>query len=825
MKKNETSRRRFVAMLFGATVCGGATTAVRSAAAEDNKVSNGGGQGSAAATTVRRFDFGTGAQTEAGHVAVGAGDKFTPERGWGWLETDGLDARDRSGPDALRRDFIVSPKANTFRVAGLPPGRYRLTVIAGDVLFGDHVTRVRVAGAGDLPLLRPSAAAFATLTTTVTKTGDAPLDLVFDSPEKNWVVNAVRLEPVTAEEPARITLESVTPPEPVSMWGPVLTWEDPTAALLAGHRTRMKAAPAIKTTGLKRADYLRLIAGEVDFWKTKQAAEGAIIDPYRNVEFQYSTPAFAHAAAALVAYAGRKDLTDAAARALAWSARTLADRKAASAHEDFYAPMLAHAIRLLKPHVSAERSAGWEADIRRFDPFKTYRSAVGRGNWNVVALSGEALFQQMGLRDKNSRFVEASLAGQGRDFGTPYGLYLEGPMPYDHFPRLWAADMLAHGYDGPYHKELGEMIRRAAVTSLFMQSPWGELPAGGRSAHHQWNEAEQCVTYEIYGAAAKKAGDDQLAAIYKRAARLALRSMFRWVRPSGEMQIVKNWVDPAKGHAFEGYSAHSQYNLLPMSMLAIAYEHAESTDGLSEQPAPADVGGYVLNIEPLHKVFANAGGAYVELDTAGDHHYDATGLIRVHLPGVSPQLGPSDSVLAHPTYRVEKGGPVPPTTGIGVAWQGPDGTWHHFGELSRPHFQRVTVTTENAKTDHIVFRVRYEGNLPGGVSTVEERFVLTPGRVEVMTRLPGYAGPVRRVVPVLASDGKTENDIQTRGATVTVAPGDGGKAQTFTATGAASVRVSPERYPNHNGWARLAVAEYAAGAGERGVTLVIAPKS
>src|SRR6185437_10133423 len=187
-------------------------------------------------------------------------------------------------------------------------------------------------------------------------------------------------------------------------------------------------------------------------------------------------------------------------------------------------------------------------------------------------------------------------------------------MAYDHFPRLWLADLLAGGYDGPSHAELEEAIRRAAITSLFMQSPWGELPAGGRSAQHQWNEAEQCVTYEIYAARALKDGDAPMAGVYERAAHLALASMRRWIRPSGEMQIVKNWFDPAQRFGFEGYSSPSQYNLLPAAMLALAYEHSAATEAVQERPAPADVGGYVLEIPSLHKVFASAGGAYVEIE-------------------------------------------------------------------------------------------------------------------------------------------------------------------------------------------------------------------
>src|SRR3712207_9480052 len=116
-----------------------------------------------------------------------------------------------------------------------------------------------------------------------------------------------------------------------------------------------------------------------------------------------------------------------------------------------------------------------------------------------------------------------------------------------------------------------------------------------------------------------------MAGVYKRAAHLALASMQRWVRPSGEMQIVKNWVDPAKRHAYEPYSFHSQYNLLPMSMLATAYEYAASTEKVDERPSPADIGGFVLDIPELHKVFANAGGTYVEIDRSEERRVGKEG--------------------------------------------------------------------------------------------------------------------------------------------------------------------------------------------------------
>ena len=771
-----------------------------------------------------RLDFGgTTPDPAPGYVRVGT-ESYDEARGFGWRAAAGLAVRDRGGA-APGRDFVFGTAACVFRIGSLTPGRYRVSVLSGDLTFGDHFTRLQVPGVDGgepLPVLHPGYAQYAELTATlVVPDGGTTVDVTIDAPESNWVVNALVLEPTVDPEPVRVTISDAPI---VSTWGPILVSPDPTAPLLNGHRERARHR-RVRPTGLGRDDYLRLIASEVDFWKTKQDADGAIIDPYLNREFQYSTPAFAHAAATLVAYAGRDDLLEAAALALDWSAWKLAERTAADAHEDFFAPMIAHAIRLLEPHVPAERSAAWKHDIGRLEPFQTYRRGLGENNWNIVSASGEALFQMMGLRAAAHRYPEASFAAQGRHFDTSYGLYLEGPMPYDHFPRLWLGDLVARGYSGAYRAELTEALRRAAITSLFMQSPIGELPAGGRSAHHQWNEAEQCVTYEIYAARARADGDAELAAYFKRGAHLALRSMFRWVRPSGEMQIVKNWMDPEQNFGYETYSGHSQYNLLPMSMLAIAYEHAATTERVKERPAPADTGGYLLHIEPLHKVFANAGGAYVEIDTAGDHHYDATGFIRAHFSGHSPQLGSSDSLLTAPRYRVPDG-PTPPTTGMGVAWEVAPGEWRHFGELEPSLTQDVIVLPTRLRADDVRFTVRYNGDLGGGVTAVEERFVLTSREARVATVLRGYEGPVRRVVPVLSHDGRTPGTIQVHRDEVRVRQqGEHGTSTlTYNMVGASSVQVGSEEYANHNGLMRLAVGLYPQGAGSAGASLVISPQ-
>ena len=614
------------------------------------------------------------------------------------------------------------------------------------------------------------------------------------------------------KKPAKSTGKTVV----ADAWTTVSEWPDPIAPYVARFRAEIAKGPKVKSTGLTRGDYLKVIAGNVDYFKTLQDANGAIIDPHKKAEWQYSTPCFALAAATLAVHADRKDLLEPAAKAMDWATLTLSQRRAANAHEDFFAPQIAHALPLLKPLVDPARAAKWEANILGFDPFAVYRSQPGNGNWNVVALSGEFLFHKLGLRD-NTGFVEQCLAGQGKWFNSPWGMYTEGPMPYDLFPRLWAAYMMAAGYAGPHADDLREVLRRGALTSLFLQSPAGELPAGGRSAHHQWNEAEQCAMYEIYAARALADGDKKMAGVFKRAAHLALGSMKRWIRPSGEMWIVKNHFDPALRHGYESYSAHSQYNLLPMAMLAIAYQHAAATEAVRENPAPADVGGYVLQIgAPFNKVVANAVGMYVEFDTAADPHYNPTGLLRVHRKGNNPQLGPSDGLVAGPAYEVTTG---PKTTAaVGPAWKDAEGKWRQLAEFDRAHITRASLLDVKETPREVSFQLLYEGYF-GGPTLVSERVRVTPESVTLTAELPNYGGPMRLVWPVLANDGAMETAVSVKGDTVRCAMG--GDVQTFKAVGAKEVRVGDERYGCRNGVARVATAEFPAGGA---VTLVIRPE-
>lgn len=543
-----------------------------------------------------------------------------------------------------------------------------------------------------------------------------------------------------------------------------------------------RAIRSFQETGLSRKEYLRLAQGIVRFFAAHQDARGAIIDPYTQKERQYSTPAFACAAAILHASGHDRHLLPACMKAMDAATADLAEGNAADRHSDFYTILLMHAYDALRRHAPARRRAVWQAALRRVDPRRIYRlqpNSPSINNWNLVAASGEWLRYQAGM-SADTGWIEASLDRHMAEF-TPYGMYRDpdDPLAYDHFARYHIVQMLEHGYAGRHAAALQALMERGVWTSLFMQSPHGEWPCGGRSAHHQWNEAEQAMTYEVYAHRFARRGDTVGAGACRRAARLALRSVSRWVRPSGELWIVKNHFDPALRHGYESYSFHSQYNLLAAAMLTVAYRHAQ--DRIQELPCPADIGGFVVSLQPaFHKVFANAGGMYVEIDTRADARYNPTGLLRVHRAGVDPQLSISDGVTKKCGYQL----PRPPerSLAIGPAWRDRENTWHALAEHESGDLREAEVKIARVAPDLVEFDVAYSGALRGGATSVRQKYTLTPACLMVTDTVTGEITGLRQYFPLLVSDGRRTPRIEVTGRSAR-AMLDGDGTHTYTAQG------------------------------------------
>lgn len=552
-----------------------------------------------------------------------------------------------------------------------------------------------------------------------------------------------------------------------------------------------------EATGLTRADYLRLIDGIVGFFEAHQDSRGAIIDPYERKERQYSTPAFALAAAALCVSGRRPAVLPAALKAMSSACADLADGRAADRHPDFFTVLLVHADVLLRRLAPPATAAAWQADLARVVPEQIYVNQPGSGaaphNWNLVAAAGEGLRAREGY-GRSQAWVDASVALQLEWF-TPAGMYRDpnDPLAYDHFARLWALDLLQEGCAGRHEARLSDLLERGAWASLFMQSPHGELPCGGRSAHHQWNEAEQAVTFETFARRFHERGDTAAAAAFKRGARRALGSIARWVRPSGELWIVKNRLDPRLRHGYESYSFHSQYNLLTAAMLALAWLRAD--DQIGEGLVPTEAAGFAFGVQPgFHKVFAAAAGYHVEIETSADLHYNPTGLFRVHHRGFPPEIL-SDGVTTECAYHV----PTRPTRtlALGPEWQDAGGQWVGLAAASGTDLEPADVRVE-IQPEGSVVELRYRGRLPGGATSVRQKVRVSREGVETEHAVEGPVRAVRGVVPILVSDGETETAMRLDGAVAEVTRG--GRRVQLTGRQAAAWSRAGVREPGRNGF-------------------------
>jgi hypothetical protein len=587
------------------------------------------------------------------------------------------------------------------------------------------------------------------------------------------------------------------------------------------------------TSNITRRDYLSLIAADIDFFKRFQNSEGAVIDPYVHQEIQYSTPAFALATAILVKEDARPDLKEAAVRALSRSITDLVQHHAANGHSDFYIPLIIHAFGVLKDEVPASLRSKWEEQLEQIDIAHTYNGALRGMNWNIVSSCGELLRRQTGLVPSDQRasqmdYLETSLAGHISAL-TRFGMYRDpgAPLAYDEFARLWLEDMMSHGaYGGKFADRIRQFLRVGGLSTLLLLSPSGEWASGGRSAFHNWNEAETAVICEINASKWNRAGRSDVAGAFKRAAHLALISMRRWQRPTGDLWIVKNRAEPESRLGFEVYSYHTQYNLLPMAMLALAYEHAD--DSIPEHPTPAETGGYVFDLRDVfHKIVAAAGGYYVLIDTAADPHYNATGLQRVHKSGVAFS-SLSDSTAAQRAYGPKQDPALAMTPGL--QWNTTSdaaGPWLALADFSDEstghHVGSIDVKVADHSPRHVAFELDYSLITPGEPKRrLIDQYSISPDGVRCQEQITGGlpVSGVRFCFPALVNDGAADTRIsmQPDGATID----DFGSVLQWRILSpqikAADTKLDEPRIPCHNGYMQPLIAALPAGAETPSVT-------
>lgn len=219
----------------------------------------------------------------------------------------------------------------------------------------------------------------------------------------------------------------------------------------------------------------------------------------------------------------------------------------------------------------------------------------------------------------------------------------------------------------------------------------------------------------------------------------------------------------------------SNYNLLPMSWLALAFEYAD--EAIPECAAPADVGGVAFGVaqNTMRKVYASIGGTYMEVIAGADPEFDATGFNRFHFDSCSSGraaapctfpslLGPSQAPGLSGNAGVGLGsGGVSSAAGVamGPVWTfAGDPTVYSLANNTLQTVLAVVVTAAetNSPATGVAFSVEYI--LWDAGLLVTEAYSLPPSggaiNVTASLSLPGAAALARRMVTAAAAhDGKT----------------------------------------------------------------------
>jgi hypothetical protein len=731
---------------------------------------------------------------------------YSAERGYGWLSRKGLKYSNRVDREIKGYEAVVlGTEAATFRMQ-LPPGIYRVEVLVGDPKGVARSTVVRVSTGKQFPELESAGRQLVVLAFDLELENQPFVDLGFSTTRIAWVICAIRVLHTEMRRPdahkverMRVDRWEVPPTNPTTLGRVLNDW---LAVLNAS------TAKPITATGMRADAYLDLMESGVDYFRKHQDNTGSIVDLHRGAEFQYATPCYAYAAALIARYRGRRDLVGSATRAFTKAASDLAARTAADGHEDFYAMPLAHAYRILEGLETPAALADMAAPLAQFDPYAVYRKPPGgRGgsgsNWNCVALAGHFLLYKFGARSSalDLQYVEDSLLAQGSFFRNQHGLYMEGPSAYDIFPRAWLADMLSWGYDGEGAQVLQSALERSACASLFLQSPTGEWVCGGRSGQHVWVDSMQCVVFEAAARNAVKNGQRRLAGVYRRAARRALGAIRSWRRASGELTVVKNHFDPTVAHGFEVYSSHSQYNLLALTALGFAYEHALAAgDDLIEELTPAEGSTALFRLDPpMSLIGASAGGTQIVVHTEPKPGQNPAGLLRVHFLGCPSHSPIPDNLVALPQYRLPQGNNL--NVALGLCWYNDNGRQNNAmrrsiadvttGRLDVAFRERPPLSGDTLKFD---LTWRFEDEAP---CAIVESFTVSAGRVtiEYGWQTPAIGMAIR--LPILVFDGRESGEVAVDGASIKVI--FGGVCIRYSLEGTASPDIAVRAVATRNG--------------------------
>jgi hypothetical protein len=526
-----------------------------------------------------------------------------------------------------------------------------------------------------------------------------------------------------------------------------------------------------KPLGTPRSRYLDAIEADCRFTAQHQDVSGAVIDPFQKRELQYATPYFAYAVGTLVDAGCAEDLLPSGVQAMehatacfAGGLDSIPDR-----HGNFFIAVLTEALEVYEGHVPEEQWHRWRERMKT--PLRNVISSDAN-NWETYAMKGEWARACAGLVDRSSAISAIEQDWQARQHAriapAPWFLYHDRTSDPDTLSVevVGRGNLLALanlGYDGPSGAEIRRLAEEGTRVSLLLQDPSGQVPANGRTDDHVWVDVGDQLAFEVMAERMLEQHEKWLAGQYRRASLLAFQSIGRWRRTdgafAGSYYVTKNHFDPALRVGYQDASQYSNYNGSLMFHLAEAYR--ARTAAIEEQPAPSEIGGYALELDPEYSsVIANAGGFQMQANLRGQtakssgNFWTPLGVVRFARTGWETRLGPSDGAL---------------TAAGGVTFApefSEDGQWLRLASLSK----------------------RYVGQW--SVQFVHP--LLVRCAIEYHPR-PGQSGPALRNEFVLTPDGvfstivKTSSDEQAWGVTWPLLENDGAALPRFHTLGVEAV--------------------------------------
>ncbi|HEY2015978.1 MAG TPA: hypothetical protein VGH38_20890 [Bryobacteraceae bacterium] len=416
-----------------------------------------------------------------------------------------------------------------------------------------------------------------------------------------------------------------------------------------------------KPLAIPRDRYLDAIEGVCRFSIRHQNTEGAIIDPFLKREHQYATPYFAYAAATLI-HAGRaRDLLPYGVKAMDHATKCFAGGNTAipDQHGNFFIAPLVGALDLYAGHVPEPTLTVWRDRLKK--PRREIQAQDATNNWETYVMKGEWMRVLAGLAgraDATAAIEEAWMSRQReRVAPEPWRVYHDRTSDPDTLSveAVGRGNLLAlsHlGYDGPSAREIRDATEAGSRLTLLLQDPSGQVPANGRTDDHVWVDVGYQLAFDVM--AERRGSDAWLAGQFRHAAMLSFQSIARWRRTDGEWAgsyfVTKNHFDPEMRVGYQPASQYSNYNGSLMFHLAEAYNERAST--IEEHPAPTEIGGYSVEMDPqFASAFANAGGMQIQVNLRGqpavthENRWTPLGVVRFARVGWDTRLGPSDGAL------------------------------------------------------------------------------------------------------------------------------------------------------------------------------------